>query len=181
MKTTGNGHLNEDQIIHAFIDQAQLPTDKKAHLEHCSQCRSRVDQLAQDLKQLGRMAERHAPLPKRSFHLPVKETRRPLRRWSVGLAAAAAATLCLAIWWETPQDLQPVATNQTVSVLENNGELMSTVQALSENALPEVYMDIVGDSDLDLTDEFIDYVVPDSDLENDLLGNQNKNKGGILS
>ena len=181
MKTTVNGHLSEDQIIHAFIDQAQLPVDKKAHLERCSQCRSRVDQLAQDLERLGRMAEQHAPLPERSVHLPVKETRRLLRRWTVGLAAAAAAALCLTIWWGVPQDKQPVVANQTESVSENNGELMSTVQALSENALPDVYMDIVGDSDLDMTDEFIDYVVPDSDLENDLLGSQFKNKGGKLS
>jgi hypothetical protein len=127
------------------------------------------------------MAEQHSPLPKRSIHLPVKEIRRPLRRWSVGLAAAAAAALCIAIWWEFPQDMQPVVANQTVSGSENNGELMSTVQALSENALPDVYMDIVGDSDLDMTDEFIDYIVPDSDLENDLLGSQLKNKGGKLS
>jgi hypothetical protein len=179
VKTTVNGHLSEDQIIHAFIGQAQLPVDKKAHLERCSQCRSRVDQLAQDLERLGQMAEQYAPLPKRSILLPVKETRRPLRSWSVGLAAAAA--LCIAIWWGIPQDKQPVVANQTVSVSENNGELMSTVQALSENALPDVYMDIVGDSDLDMTDEFIDYVVPDSDLENDLLGSQFKNKGGKLS
>jgi hypothetical protein len=181
VKTTVNGHLSEDQIVHACIDQAQLPAAEKAHLAHCSQCGSRVDQLAQDLERLGQMAEQYAPLPKRSIHLPVKETRRPLRRWTVGLAAAAAAALCLAIWWEVPQDKQPVVANQTESDSEKNGELMSTVQALSENALPDVYMDIVGDSDLDLTDEFIDYVVPDSDLESDLLGSQFKNKGGILS
>lgn len=180
MKTTVKGHLSEDQIVHAFIDQAQLPADKKAHLERCLQCRSRVDQLAYDLERLGRMAGQYAPLPERSVHLPVKETRRPLRRWTVGLAVAATAALCVAIWWGVPQDKQPVVANQAVSVSENNGELMSTVQALSENALPDVYMDIVGDSDLDMTDEFIDYVVPDPDLENDLLGNRLKNKGGKL-
>jgi len=181
VKTTVNGHLSEDQIVYAFIDQAQLPAAEKAHLEHCLKCRSRVDQLAQDLERLGRMAEHYAPLPQRSVNLPVKKTRRPLQRWTVGLAAAAAAALCLAIWWEVSQDMQPVVTNQTVSVSENNGELMSTVQALSENALPDVYMDIVGDSDLDMTDEFIDYIVPELDLENDFLGSQIKNKGGKLS
>jgi len=181
VKTTVDSHLSKDQIVRAFLDQAQLPAAEKAHLERCSQCRSRVDQLARDLKRLGRMAEQYAPLPRRSFHLPLKETRRPLRRWTVVLAAAAAAALCLAIWWEVPQDKQPLVANQTESDSEKNGELMSTVQALSENALSEVYMDIVGDSDLDMTDEFIDFVVPDSDVENDSVGSKFKNKGGKLS
>jgi hypothetical protein len=181
VKTTAKGHLSEDQIVCALIDQAQLPAAEKAHLARCSQCGSRIDRLAQDLERLGKMAEQYTPLPKRSIQLPVKEPRRTLRRWRVGLAAAAAAVLCLVIWWEIPQDKQPVVANQTELDSEINGELMSSVQALSENALPDVYMDIVGDSDLDLTDEFIDYVVPDSDLENDLQGSQLKAKGGILS
>jgi hypothetical protein len=181
VKTTVNGHLSEDQIVCALIDQVQLPAAEKAHLERCSQCGSRIDQLAQDLERLGKMAEQYAPLPKRPIQLPVKETREPLRRWMVGLAAAAAAALCLVIWWEIPQDKQPVVANQTELDSEKNGELMSTVQALTENALPDVYMDIIGDSDLDLTDEFIDYVVPDLDVENDSLGFQFKNKGEKLS
>jgi hypothetical protein len=181
VKTSLKGHLSEDQIIQAFIDQVQVPAEQKAHLEHCGQCRSRVDQLAQDLTRLSRMAERHAPLPKRAIHLPVEQTRHSLRGWKVGLAAAAAAALCLVIWWSVPEDKQPAVADQTMSPSEINGELMSTEQPLWENALPDVYMDIVGDSDLDMTDDFIDYVVPDSDLENDLLGSQVKYKGGKLS
>ena len=39
---------------------------------------------------------------------------------------------------------------------------MTEINVLVENALPQVYLDIVADTSLNLDDDFIDFLIPDN-------------------
>ena len=57
-------------------------------------------------------------------------------------------------------------------------KLMTEINVLVENALPQVYLDIVADTDLKLDDDFIDFLIPTS--EDDPKISALAKKGSIL-
>jgi hypothetical protein len=167
-------HLDEDQIIRAVVDESELSLSLRTHLDHCDQCSARKTNLEKDLARLRKAAEQFVPLPRGGLNLKEMEKPDPMRwlwTWRTILGAAlAAAALVMIIWWPSQQQGRfesPGGANLIVNDINKSESLMTEISILSENALPQVYLDIAVETETDSAEEFIDFIAPL--IENDSL------------
>jgi hypothetical protein len=154
-------HLAEDHILQAVIDETDLSTLQQQHLAECSRCRSHRERLENELTHLGRLAERYAPEPLR--RITVVQDKVPsgfsIRRFAFSAAAVAAVIIVV---WATflIRSQQPGRIGNLAQDMVEAERLMTEVNVLVENALPQVYLDIVGETNLNLDEDFIDFLIP---------------------
>jgi hypothetical protein len=160
-----NNHLGEELILRFLIDEDDVPEAARQHLAICPLCRGEKEKLEQDLLRFGRIAKQYSPVPKRRISLP-ERSRRDTVGWFWNWQAASgmgaiAAIILVVISWNTLFRAQPefpvIATNQELIAAE---DFMTEVDLLVNNVLPAVYLDISGESYLEVDEEFIDYMVP---------------------
>ena len=163
-------HLDEEQILHAVVDEAELSPTQRKHLIICSQCRVNKERFEQDLERLGDLAKHFTPLPKNRISLPAENTRSfpiwPLS-WRASLGAVMAAAIVILIVWSAGPlrtGFQDNTDMQTEEVFKPD-PLMTEIRMLTENALPSVYQEISGEYDPDLDKEFMQFIVPSIDTE----------------
>lgn len=171
MNSDNKHHLDEDQLVQAVVDAADLPASVQAHLSECNRCLEGKQSFKQDLLKLGQMAERLAPKPQRRIILPVQETKRTF--WSsfswknVAVAAATVAAVLIVVWGtKILRNLSEHATqNLTAEMLEAE-KLMTEVNTLVDNALPPFYLEISGEKNPDYDEEFYQFLIPSIEQEN---------------
>ena len=154
-------HLGEDDILQAVIDDSDLSTLQRQHLMECSQCRSQRESLESELRHLGQLAERYAPEPLKRITVAHDKIRLPVSIRGFAFSAAAVAAVIIVVWTAfliRNQQQGPVG-NLAQNMLEAE-KLMTEINLLVENALPPVYLDIVGDTNLKTDEDFIDFLVP---------------------
>ena len=174
MGTQANRHLDTDQILRAVIDARDLSRIQRNHLTCCQSCRQQVAQMTGDLTRIADRAAHYAPRPQRSVSLPVETATRRRRRLVLVPAAVAAGALITAIWWNGPEIVTVNAPDLTVSALEEDGEPDTEMQALSESGLPDVFLEIIGDEETEFSEEFMEFVAPDPDTDDDSLSGKGK-------
>ena len=157
-------HLAENDILQAVIDDTDLSDLHRKHLVQCSHCRSLKEQLEQELARLGQLAKRHAPAPHRRITVIERKDRSPFFSWGFAFSAAAVAAAILVMLGTFLIRSQQHANvgNLAQNMIEAES-LMTQVNVLVENALPPVYLDIVGETDLSADEDFIDFLVPITD------------------
>jgi len=181
MNFDNNQHLDEDQLIRAVVNKTDLRQDLRKHLSECGHCSERKRRMEEDLLQLGRMAERFSPSPQRKVQLPAKQPYRTIRwswGWRTALGVAAAAVFMLLVIDLPPLfKPEPVVniTPYTQGTIEDEA-LMTEISRLSENALPQEYMDMIGASDEDSEEDFMDLWIPS--LEDESVSSMTNNFGG---
>lgn len=166
MKNEKELHLDEDHIIRAIVDTDDLPLPVRRHLDQCCRCRNQIAQLQEDLANLSRVAKQLTPLSSSRLKLNQKQKSDP-RRWlwswriALGISLAAAAIIFI-FWSKTPEITfeTPGGTNLVAQYESESEKLMTQVIELSENALPQVYLDIVPESDSGWDQEFVNFMVP---------------------
>ena len=154
-------HLAEDDMLRAVIDDTDLSTLQQQHLAECSQCRSHRERLESELTHLGQLAERYAPEPLRRITVAHDKVRLPFSIRGFVFSAAAVAAVIIVVWatlFIRNQQQGPVG-NLAQNMVEAE-RLMTEINGLVENALPPVYLDIVGDTNLKTDEDFIDFLVP---------------------
>jgi predicted anti-sigma-YlaC factor YlaD len=154
-------HLAEDDMLRAVIDDTDLSTLQRQHLAECSQCRSHRESLENELTHLGQLAERYAPEPMRRITAAHDKVRLPFSIRGFVFSAAAVAAVIIVVWATVlirNQQQGPVG-NLAQNMVEAE-RLMTEINGLVENALPPVYLDIVGDTNLKTDEDFIDFLVP---------------------
>lgn len=154
-------HLAEDRILQAVIDDTDLSTLQQQHLAECSRCQSHRERLENELTHLGRLAERYAPEPLRRINVADDKARSPLliRRFAVSAAAVAAVIIVVWATFLIRSQQQGGIGNLAQDMVEAE-RLMTEVNVLVENALPQVYLDIVGETNLNTDEDFIDFLIP---------------------
>lgn len=183
MNTSSGPHLNDDQLVWAVVDEAELPLPLREHLSTCPVCRANREQTAENLARLGQMAASFAPSPTKHMVLPVKEPH-PVIRWSWGrrtyVSAAVAAALVLAVLWRAPLLRNPSGENGNTLAIEMQEaeQLMTEIAMLVDNALPAVYLDISAESSTSLDEEFMEFVVPS--VEDESLTYNSRKRGVLL-
>lgn len=153
-------HLNEDDILQAVIAEADLSELQQQHLSECSRCRTNKERLENELANLGRLAERYSPEPLRRVTLEDNKIRSSFlfRGFAAGLAAAAVIIVVWAIFLIRGQ--QPGNVGNLAQNMVEAEKLMTEVNVLVQNALPPVYLDIVGETDFNMDEDFIDFLIP---------------------
>jgi hypothetical protein len=168
MKTADNDHLSERQFLQALVDAADLPAGASRHLSSCEACRHRLALRRRNLTAVGNMARRLAPSPPR--YLPIVDMARAPRGWFVrwraasGLALAGAVALLLIgglFWARLDDNPGPRMANRPAWPSD---PVMVETGMLTENALPRIFLDLTGESDPLLDDEFIRFVVPSEEI-----------------
>jgi hypothetical protein len=154
-------HLAEENILQAVIDDTDLSTLQQKHLAQCSRCQSHRQRLENELAHLGQLAERYAPQPLRRINVADDNARLPLliRRFAVSAAAVAAVIIVVWATFLLRSQQQGGIDNLAQNMVEAE-RLMTEVNVLVENALPQVYLDIVGETNLNMDEDFIDFLIP---------------------
>jgi len=183
MSTSNELHLDDDQLVWAVVDEAELPSPMRKHLSTCPVCRANKAHTAKNLSRLGQAAERFAPLPAQPISLSVEKQRSTARwywGWRTFVATAAAAALVLAVLWHTPVFRNPPKENRYMltTEMQEAEQFMTEVAMLVDNALPAVYLDISGESSTDLDEESMESVDPS--VENKPLTNNSRKRGVSL-
>jgi hypothetical protein len=173
-------HLDEDQIIQALVDEAELAPALREHLSLCPQCRGSKERFEQELSKLSRMAKHFSPSPIRRVSLGGEKPRRPIwwsRKWRpvFGIAVAAVFVMFLvgvpALFRTIPVSTVDIKAKETWEA----EQFMAEASMLEENALSPIYQDICGESVSSLDEEFMGFLVPT--IENNSLFHSTGKKG----
>ncbi|MCP4105999.1 MAG: hypothetical protein GY749_10745 [Desulfobacteraceae bacterium] len=167
---SNNFHIDEDQLIIAVVDQDDLPVAVQSHLSECPECLEKKRQLEQELETLGHMAREFAPLPRaKAGHImsriraAVQGKNKGFRSWHPVFATCFVVLfLIVGMWMTSPpiKDSSEQITARLINEMEEDQYFILEIKALEENALPEIYPYISGESYNCYDDEFINYVVP---------------------
>lgn len=157
-------HLGENDILQAVIDDNDLSMLQQQHLQECSQCRSQKERLENELARLGQLAEHYAPEPQRRISVAEAKVRAPFLNRGFAFSAAAVAAVIIVVWatFLIRSQQQGSIGNLAQNMVEAE-RLMMEIDVLVENALPQVYLDIVGETNLNLDQDFLDFLIPTSD------------------
>lgn len=162
-------HLTEKEIIQALIDETDLTESAREHLSMCHICFNEKEGLGNQLSRLGGTAERLSPLPRKSFKLPRKDVLKIPRVWrwqwqSLLAAGMATAMIFAVLLWKKPSpiSLKSIGEERSIEFVQDE-QLMADISSLVENPLPEIYLDLSGESISDVSEEFINFVIPDAD------------------
>jgi RNA polymerase sigma-70 factor (ECF subfamily) len=130
----------------------------------CPQCRSQKERLENELARLGQLAEHYAPEPHRRITVAEQKVRAPFFNRGFAFSAAAVAAVIIVVWatFLIRSQQQGSIGNLAQNMIEAE-RLMMEIDVLVENALPQVYLDIVGETNLNLDQDFLDFLIPTSD------------------
>ena len=180
MSFNKENHPDESQLILAIVDEAALSDSIRKHLSLCPRCRAGIKKIEQDLNKLGQTARRLAPATHRKIPLPVEKSSRIYRwlhDWRISFGAiATAAVVVLVIWFSIPNTtIHEDSLDIMAQVTWDDDVFITEINMLTQNAMPQVYLDIIGEYYVGIDDEFIKFVVPD--LETGSLSYNNRKKG----
>ncbi len=175
-----NSHIDEEHLLQAIVDETDLPPSVREHLSSCPLCRENMEQIEQDLNNLGQTAKRLAPGTYRKISLPVEKSSRIYRwlhDWRISFGTiATAAVVVLVIWLSIPNTtIHEDSLDIMAQVTWDDDVFITEINMLTQNAMPQVYLDIIGEYYVGIDDEFIKFVVPD--LETGSLSYNNRKKG----
>ena len=165
MQLNHSQHLNDEQMVQAVVDAADLPASVRQHLTECRQCLADRNSFELQLQRLGQNAKQFSPQPQRRIILPAAKNRRPMRRlldWHKWMAAAATVAAVFLIVWATNTVYNPTESenkNVTVELMEAQ-RLMTEVNTLVDNALPSFYLEISGEKNATYDEEFYQFLIP---------------------
>jgi hypothetical protein len=77
------------------------------------------------------------------------------------VAACMTAAIIMAVaWWKIPGTTSPDGINDELSLeIVKDEQLINEISWLEEHALPQVYFDISGESDLNISEEFMEFLI----------------------
>ena len=175
-------HLEEDQLLIAVVDETDLSQSQRNHLLTCRQCREGREKIEGDLARLGQMTEHFSPSPKRRISLPPEKSQRSFW-WSwqtrTTLGAAVAAIFIGIVGIPTLfENMQAIRGNTYTQEMLEAEQFMTEVSMLAENALPQEYLDITGETDEEPDEEFMEFITPM--IEDESWSYDSGRKGGEL-
>ena len=154
-------HLGENDILQAVIDETDLSKRLKQHLNECPRCRTQKERIAQELARLGQLARHYAPEPQRRISIDTERVRVPFLPWKFAFGAAAVAAAVIVVWATVLiQSWQPSSVGNLAKNMVEAERLMMEIDGLVENALPPVYLEIIGETDLSPDEEFLEFLIP---------------------
>lgn len=122
LETPSGRHLDEGDFFSLAFPPAGEPEGLPPHLSACDVCRRRFSEWERAAREIVGRPAISAPdfereVMARVRRLPRPRSRRPLRRWSAAIAAAAC--LAVAFWMGTRVSLRPAPAPAAVSAMSD--------------------------------------------------------------
>lgn len=153
------GHLDEERIIAAIVDERELDFSARRHLIECPECGAQKKELERGLSLFGDLSRETTPV---SFKRPSIEESRPRPfswKWKfrpsmgMGLAAASLLAFLLISDYLDFHKYGKIATMEKIYLeMLQDERFMAEIKNLEEDPLPRFYVDI-SDFDQDGPDE----------------------------
>ncbi len=160
-------HLDEDQLIYSVVDQNDLPAAVQNHLFGCKECQEKKQQLEQDLSNMARLANELAPLPHRKIRPLPQDSHRHWNWRPVFVAGFTALLLIFGIWRSSQLTIyHEYQMTKLFREMEGDQNLMVEIQALEENAMSDIYLEISGEPYSYSDDKFFEFVIPLEENQN---------------
>jgi hypothetical protein len=174
-------HLTDDEILVALVDEADLGPELQAHLSACQRCKSKLKKIDQQLHDLGHMAEHMAPVSTRRIRLPETIDRSDFQSgWRLKPVLGLMAAMVLVVMLVWPQANFYIQTyfiqNMLTQGIKEDNILISKVDVLVEDALPEKYRHILSVAEPEFDQDFMQYIVPAIE-DNNFSSLSNSNRG----
>ena len=153
-----DGHLNEDRIIRAIVDENDLTTTEQNHLSNCSMCQKEKQEFEQVLSRMGDISQELVPSPQRRFIFTPQKSLSWFR-WQPALATGfVIVLLIMGIWWSSSFELfQENGSLQITQKIESDQQFVAEISLVEDYALPDRYLYIIGTSDEDDYDDYDTY------------------------
>ncbi len=155
MAKPATGHLDQEQIIGAVVDESGLDEAARSHLLECSVCRAERESLERALGQFGRIARERTPLPLRRPKLTTGRSWLPSifgPGWrinpAIGVAVAFASILALVLNPAVFRHNNSRNLDKVYQEMVQDEKFMAEVERLEEEPLPRFLVDISDPSDL---------------------------------
>ena len=159
-----SGHLNQEQLIDAVIDEEGLKEEQRRHLEGCPLCGEAKAAHMSELYRLGQLAADFTPAPQKRPFIPVRESRLLSFRRMAFAAGFTAVILAALIWG--PALISDPGTHEVVEFAgEEEMNLFLVEDILEESALPEHYLDMAASSHSYLDEEFMELLIPSGEYD----------------
>lgn len=176
MKEGKDGHLDEREILQAFLGDGDLPAERKDHLAACPLCRREKERLENALASLQQKASLFTPGPSRPVTLERKRRAFPAGLPPLRAALGGALLAAVAIFLLWGRDTGFLFQNGGGTAFQETDPLMTEVALLVENPLPPVVMDMVAEEKDPGEEDFFHFVAPLPDEE---PGTDTRMKGEI--
>jgi len=165
MKPPFASHLSREQLLSGVVDATDLPPALQNHLADCPQCRLAASHIERELEVLGRAAHRYVPATRKPMTVPQERSRSRaawLRQWGGSVAMAATALLLIFFVWGSGRmgGFQADGTRDLALEDQEAETLIRDIRMLLDESIPQVYLEICADSELEFDDTFVEYIMP---------------------
>jgi len=163
MKKHNDGHLSEEWIIRAVVDEKELSEEDHCHLMECRLCQGKVERFTAHLQMFGERAELSVPPLTKIIRIPQGEPSAVKYRpsWIHFAGAAAMAGLILFFYFLGMDVMSPqLATVQAPENLFEDEYLMLEISEMLEYPLSTELYEIMGDA-ADFEEDYMQFIVPD--------------------
>ena len=167
MKAREEQHLQRIQIQQAVIDENDLGASARQHLQQCPVCRKAVAQFLQEMQKFGEQAVQAVPPISRPVRLPAARVARAgyTGGWLPFFGATAMAGFVVFFYFmglQTGPVVGPGPLPGQEGLLEDE-TLMREISEMVEDPLSEDLYEIYGKSGNGFDDDFLHFVVPDTE------------------
>ncbi len=157
MKVQNHGHLQEEQVLWAVIDEKELAGDSQQHLLDCPACKKKVEQFRDELELLGQKAHQAVPPFMRAVKLPKEKSATVSHNigWLPFFGAAAMGACVVFFYFMGIQTMAPtqLTTLQNQEILLEDETLMLEIAEIVEVPLPEGLYAINGENETDFDED----------------------------
>ena len=161
-----NVHLHDDQIIRSLVDKTDLPAAVREHLASCPQCRAARENLKRTAVRLGDLARMNAPTRQKTIRLPGRKPQKTAwwsRDWRTLSALGAAAGIVLVIGvLLSLHTIQERSQAKLYDEMIKDERFMSEINLLQKSDLPQSWLDISGESEVNINEEMLELISPSS-------------------
>jgi hypothetical protein len=167
MRADDKRHLTDDAIARAAVDPKLLGADEKRHIESCPECSVKLARLISGLENLGTIVKNATPPMESSIRFEQRSSH-IISGWLLKTALGASVAVALILFVIDFPGIKPDRQQQTIILTGVQDKypdelLMSEVDMLVENPLPENWTSLNYGDDSIMKTEVLEFMAPIDD------------------
>jgi len=157
-----NGHLKDEELVTAVVDEKDLTDQARAHLNACIQCRQRLLHLEEQLGRIGQYAHRHSPVPScRSIDYAGTRTVFWGRySYALGTAVMSAILIIAVSWGLSVHQVSEQSVSSLIQEMIEDERFIAEISRLEEDPLLQGYQEDNVKVDGMMDEDFIRFIIP---------------------